>query len=68
MKVLEMIFQNQQGKNVTIRVQEPKGGLTKGEVDAAMNLILTKNIFTSSGGDLAGLKGSRIVERNVTEF
>ncbi|ABB14872.1 MULTISPECIES: DUF2922 domain-containing protein [Carboxydothermus] len=68
MKVLEMIFTNQQGKNVTIRVREPKEGLTKAEVDAVMNLIVTKNIFTSNGGDLVAVKGSRIVDRIVTEF
>ena len=61
-----MIFQNQLGKNVTIRVRDPKEGLTKAEVDAAMNLILSKNLFTSNGGDLVAIKGSQIVDRNVT--
>jgi hypothetical protein len=39
--------------------------LTANEVEAAMNLIIQQNIFTSSGGDLAAAVEAQIVGRTV---
>lgn len=66
-KRLELIFQNAAGKRTTIAVVDPKEGLTPAEAQAAANTILTKNIFTSSGGDLTAILEARIVTRDVTE-
>jgi hypothetical protein len=51
-KTLRMPFRNQGGREVDILVADPKEGLTKAQVVAAQADIVTKNIFTSSGGDL----------------
>lgn len=65
---LEMIFRNEEGNRVTISVQEPKMDLTPQEVQAAMELIVSGNVFTSSGGDLASIVGARVVTRGVEEL
>ncbi|WP_308222875.1 DUF2922 domain-containing protein [Metabacillus halosaccharovorans] len=36
-------------------------------ISAAMDSILTANIFVTSGGEFVSKKGARIVERNMTE-
>lgn len=59
-KNLELVFRNANGKEATIRLAEPKDGLTKAEVDNLMQTILTKNIFVTTGGDLKEIVGARI--------
>ncbi len=61
-----MRFRNASGSAVTIRVPDPKAGLTAAEVEAAMNTIIARNIFASSGGDLVAIDSARIVERTAT--
>lgn len=59
-KTLEMVFTNEAGKNVTISLAEPKDTLTAAEVQAVMQDIVTRNIFTTTGGGLATVVESRI--------
>lgn len=68
LKRLELIFENEFGKNVTISLDEPIEPIDANAVNAAMDEVITQNVFTSSGGDLVHKKGARIVERNVTEI
>mgnify|MGYP002627387076 FL=1 len=49
---LELIFKNAAGKKYTINVEEPKEGITKAEIDAAMQVIVENNVFNTSGGDI----------------
>ncbi|MDK2821762.1 MAG: hypothetical protein PWP31_1727 [Clostridia bacterium] len=67
-KRLELIFQNAAGRRTTISIQDPRDDLTEAEVQAAMELIINRNIFTSSGGDLTAVIGARIVSRSVTDI
>jgi hypothetical protein len=67
-KNLEMIFQSLDGRSVTITVPDPKDDLTQNEVETAMNTIIAKNIFQSSGGDLVAISEARIVQREVTSL
>lgn len=68
MKRLELIFENEIGKNVTISLDNPKENLDANTVISAMDEIIAQNVFTSNGGDLVHKKGARVVERNVTEI
>ncbi|MBO8137689.1 MAG: DUF2922 domain-containing protein [Desulfotomaculum sp.] len=65
---LEMKFLNAEGRKVTISVPDPLDTLTDAEVKTAMENILAKNVFTSSGGDLAAIDSARIVDRQITEL
>ncbi|KPU26397.1 hypothetical protein TR13x_10285 [Caloranaerobacter sp. TR13] len=65
---LEMIFKNQLDKRTTISIDNPRDDLTDMEVSTAMNEIILKNIFNSSGGDLVAIAGARIVTTNVQEL
>ncbi|MDI3480939.1 MAG: hypothetical protein PWQ97_594 [Tepidanaerobacteraceae bacterium] len=67
-KSLEMVFQNAAGKNARISVADPKDGLTADEVQAAMDTILAKNIFNTTGGDIVKAVSASIVSREVTEI
>jgi hypothetical protein len=65
---LEMIFLNQQGKTNKISVDSPKSDLTEAEVQTAMEDIVAKNIFSSTGGDFVGVSSARVVTTDVTEL
>ena len=65
MKKLELKFLNQEGKVVTITLDSPVEPADAAAVNAAMDVILAQNAFSSSGGNLVSKKEARIVERNV---
>jgi hypothetical protein len=65
---LQMVFQNQIGKNVSISVPEVKEDITDNEIKALMQLILSKNVFETTGGDLVALMSANLITREVEEI
>lgn len=51
-KTLQMVFQNQTGKNVSISIGEVKDNITSDEIKSLMQLIVSKNIFEGRSGRL----------------
>jgi hypothetical protein len=51
-KTLKMPFRNAAGKEVNLTLVNPKDGITKAEVVAAQALVISKNLFATTGGDL----------------
>lgn len=49
---LDLIFKNVAGKKVVLNIEEPKPGITKAEIDAAMQVIVENNVFRTTGGDI----------------
>ena len=64
---LDLVFKNAIGKKVTLNIEEPKKGVTKAEIDAAMQTVVENNVFNSTGGDLVeSVEGClRTVTRDV---
>ncbi|MBH0228946.1 DUF2922 domain-containing protein [Halobacillus yeomjeoni] len=68
MKKLELKFLNQEGRVVTLALDEPVEPADAAKISAAMDTVLAANCFSSSGGDLVAKKEARIVERNVYDI
>jgi len=66
LKTLELRFENEEGKNVTISLDSPIEPVDPAAIHAAMDEIIAQNAFDSSGGELVAKIGARVVERNVT--
>lgn len=64
-RTLQMIFRNQEGRNVTISVPDARDDLQAGEVETAMTGILTRNIFRTTGGDIVEMAKAQVVSREV---
>ena len=64
-QTLRMVFRNAEGRIVSINLADPKAELTEMEVDITMDSILTKNIFTTTGGDIVSKVRAEIVSREV---
>lgn len=67
-KNLAMTFLNQDGARATITIPGVRDNVTEAEVSAAMEALITKNVFYSSGGDLVSKYSAQITERNVTDL
>lgn len=65
-KVLEMLFRTVGDKNVMLIIPDPKDDITSQQVAAAMQTIITKNIFATSRGDLRDHVTARIRVTDVT--
>jgi hypothetical protein len=67
-KTLELDFMSQLNKTHRMRVYNAKDDLTSLEISAVMDEIITRNIFSGSGGELTGKVGARMVIREITDF
>lgn len=67
-KTLEMVFINEGAKEVTVVVKDPKEGLTLAEVQAVMNTLIAKNVFSTTGGDLVSVKEAQVRQLAITEL
>lgn len=67
-RTLEMDFTTELGRTQRIRLYDAKDPLTGAEVAAAMDIILAKNIFSSTGGDLTGKVEARLVVTDSSDM
>jgi hypothetical protein len=61
-KVLRMSFATAGGTAFTITITEPKEDLTAAQVETVMDLIISKNMFTTSGGDLLRKRDIKVIQ------
>ncbi len=67
-KRLLMSFRNADGNRVSLSVDDPRDDITDAEVKAAMQMVLTQNIFDSKGVDLVEIVDATIVETTKTDL
>jgi hypothetical protein len=63
-----MNFLNESGKKVAVRISGAREDLTDAEVSAAMDLIIAKNIFASTGGDLKYKDSAAVTDKTSTDL
>lgn len=66
--ILEMTFKNAADSKVNISVDNPREDLTEAEIKATMDLIVAKNLFNTTGGDIVQVVGARRVTTTVQEL
>ncbi|SES81223.1 DUF2922 domain-containing protein [Anaerobranca gottschalkii] len=67
-KTLQLVFRNQEGRTVTLSLNDPIEPIDSGEVQSVMDTIIAKDVFTSTGGSLVEKVTARLVAREVTEI
>jgi hypothetical protein len=65
---LQMVFQNETGKNVSISIPEVREDVTEVDIKTLMQTIIAKNVFESTGGNLITIMSASLVSRDVQEF
>lgn len=67
-KILQLEFGNAAGKKVTVAVEEPRDNLTVPEVEAAMQQIITSQVFLIDTNPVTEAVSAQIVDRNVQQL
>lgn len=67
-KRLLMSFRNAAGNRVSLSVDDPREDVTDAEVKAAMQTVLTQNIFTANEEDLVAIVDATIIETTKTDL
>lgn len=67
-KVLQLNFATAEGKKMMLTVDSPRTDLTTQIVEAAMQEIISTNVFEFDEYPLATAVSARIIERNVTNL
>ena len=65
---LVMTFKNEDGKDTVVTLKQIKPDITDEEVKAAMDLIISTNLFVSTGGDLVSKVKAQIIDKTVDEL
>ena len=67
-KNLRATFENANGSTFTLTLPEPREDVTAVEIEAAMDLVIAKNIFSTSGGDLTAKRDIKIVDTTTDDL
>jgi hypothetical protein len=67
-RILEMGFGTELGKTQTIRVYDVKTDITGAQVSTLMDSIITKNIFSGTGGALTSKVSARIINKETSDL
>ncbi|SFE59448.1 DUF2922 domain-containing protein [Alteribacillus iranensis] len=65
---LEMRFQNDENRTVTVRVPNPREDVTAEEISTVMDDILTHNVLSGTAHTIHTKVGARIVSRDIEDI
>ncbi len=64
-QTLQMIFRNEEGRNVTISIADAKDELDPLDVETVMNNIISGNLFITQGGEIIKAIRGQLISRYV---
>jgi len=67
-QTLELRFETDAGKALTLTVDQPRENLTGGEVESGMAAIIASDVFYVESLPVSVAKSARLVERNITDL
>jgi len=67
-KVLRMTFSNALGSAVSFTLAEPKADLTGPVIEAAMDQIIAKDIFITTGGALVSKRDIKLIDTTTDDL
>ena len=67
-KKLLMTFKTDEGKKISLSIDDPRPNITEGEKNSAMETIINSGIFTPNGESLIEMLEAKIVETDTIEY
>ena len=67
-KKLLMTFKTDEGKKISLSVDDPRPNITEEEIKSAMETIINSGIFTPNGESLIEMLEAKIVETDTIEY
>lgn len=65
---LLMTFKTDLDKKVSLILEDPREDLTEAEIKSAMDLIVSKNIFTINKADIVAAINAKVVVTDTTDY
>lgn len=65
---LVMTFKNQDGKDTVITLKQVRSDIEEAEIQEAMDLAISTDIFSSTGGSLVSKVKAQLVDKNIEEY
>jgi len=67
-KKLLMTFKTDEGKKVSLSVDDPRPNITEEEIKSAMETIINSGIFAPNGESLIEMVEAKVVETDTIEY
>ena len=67
-KRLVMTFKTTDDKQVTLSVDNPREDITDSEINYAMDLVVSINIFAPNGADIVSAVEAKVVVTDTTSY
>ena len=67
-KRLVMTFKTTDDKKISLSVDDPREDITESEIKSAMDLVVSKNIFTPNGADIVQAVEAKVVVTDTTPY
>ena len=67
-KKLLMTFNTEEGKKISISIEDPRENITEDEIKNVMTVILNNDIFSPGGGKLKEIVEAKVVETDTIEY
>ena len=67
-KRLIMTFKTTDDKKISLSVDDPREDITESEIKSAMDLVVSKNIFTPNGADIVQAVEAKVVVTDTTPY
>lgn len=66
--ILQMVFLTEKGAKSTYSITGVKSTITEAQALALMDLIIAKNIFSTTTGALTQKESAQLTERKITKY
>ena len=67
-KKLLMTFKTTDDRKISLSIDDPREDITEDEIKAAMNLVVSKNIFAPGGSDIESIVDAKVVVTDTTPY
>jgi len=67
-KKLLMTFKTDEGKKISLSVDDPRPNITEEEIKSAMETIINSGIFAPNGESLIEMVEAKVVETDTIEY
>lgn len=67
-KKIVMYFKKTDGKNMSITIEDPKDDVTEQQIKAAMDLVVSKDVFMKGNYGIESAVKAQIVTTNTTVY
>lgn len=67
-KILRLTFTTAGGKTFSLTIADPKENLQRADAETVMDMIIEKNVFITSSGELTGKRDIKVINTSTEDL